>query len=229
MSLRPTALIFSGGVGHPFGETSPVLAEYLEEAGWDARIETALADVIAGLPAADLLVVNALYWSMTQDEKYAPLRERWATYLGDEEIHAIDRFVRGGGALLVMHTGTICWDTQPLWREIMGGGWQWGRSHHPPYGPIRVKLTAAGERISDGEAEFELVDEAYHQLLPSPDCVVLAECDLGEGRQPVAWLREYGSGRVAVDALGHDVPSLTQPDHRALIAAQLNWLGNGRA
>jgi type 1 glutamine amidotransferase len=111
----------------------------------------------------------------------------------------------------------------------MGGGWTWGRSHHPPYGPIEVRLTEAGQQISDGPAEFELIDEAYHQLAPKADCIVLANCDLGQGSQPLAWVRQYGSGKVAVDALGHDVRSIEQEGHRAMIAGQLNWLRDEHA
>ncbi|HEX8400794.1 MAG TPA: ThuA domain-containing protein [Allosphingosinicella sp.] len=226
MTQRPAAILYSGGVGHPFAETTPVLAGYAQEGGWKTRIETRLEAMLVGLQTADLLIVNALYWSMTQDEKYAPLRDRWGVRLGDDQFARLDGFVAGGGRLLVIHTGTICWDTQPGWREIMGGGWEWGRSHHPPYGPVHVTLTEAGREISGGAPAFDLVDEAYHALSPAPDCTILATCDLGQGEQPLAWLRAYGQGQVAVDALGHDVASLTQPGHRALVRGQLDWLAD---
>lgn len=106
----------------------------------------------------------------------------------------------------------------------MGGGWVWGHSHHPPLGKIRVSLTADGVEISDGPAHFELLDEAYHNLDPKPDCKILATCEIEDGPQPVVWVRRFGNGRVAVDSLGHDARSINAPGHRELIAAQLNWL-----
>jgi uncharacterized protein len=92
MSGAASAVVFSGGFGHPFAETSPDLETVVED-----------------LPTTELLVVNALYWSMVQDEKYAPLRERWAFHLGDDQMDALNDFVGGGGRLMVVHTGVICW------------------------------------------------------------------------------------------------------------------------
>ena len=224
MSSAKSAVLFSGGVGHPFEQTSPILARLIDEAGWDCRIETDLDAALADLPAAGLFAVNALYWSMTQGEKYAPLRAQWARELQPGQMDAMETFVANGGRLFALHTSTICWDTEPRWRQLIGGGWEWGVSHHPPYGPITVDLTGAGESLSEGQSHFDLVDEAYHNLAPAADCTVLATADLGEGPQPLAWNRDFGEGKVAVDALGHDVRSLEQPDHAALIRAQLKWL-----
>lgn len=217
-------ILFSGGYNHPFADSSRALADLAVRAGWDVTIKEQLDGALEQLPASGILLVNALYWSMTQHEKYAADRPQWAFHMRDDQIAAIDRFVSGGGRLFVLHVGTICWDTQPLWREIMGGGWQWGRSHHPPMGRIFVDLTPDGEQLSGAATHFELLDEAYHYLDPAPDCRILATCTLDEGAQPVAWTRNYGEGRVAVDALGHDGRSLAEPDHAALIGGMLHWL-----
>lgn len=219
------AIILSGGYSHPFQESSPALAALIEEAGFAPQIEEGIDAAIAALaerPA--LLAVNALMWSMMQHEKYAPDRERYAYDMPDSHMDAIESYVAGGGRLFVLHVSTICWDTQPRWHEVMGGGWTWGHSHHPPFGSIYVELTEAGVSASSGPARFDLLDEAYHNLDLRTDCQVLATCEINEGRQPVAWIRQFGSGRVAVDALGHDARSINAPGHRELIAAQLEWL-----
>lgn len=217
-------VLFSGGYSHPFAESSPVLASHAAAAGWTVQIEQNLDAALEQIAHCGLLLVNALHWSMVQHEKYAADRAQWAFHMSGAQIAAIDKFVCGGGRLFVLHVGTICWDTQPLWREIMGGGWQWGRSHHPPLGRIGVELTTAGMALSGGSSRFELEDEAYHNLDPAPDCRILATCAIDEGDQPVAWVRCYGKGRVAVDALGHDARSLSEPGHAALIGGLLRWL-----
>ncbi|BBE35651.1 ThuA domain-containing protein [Sphingosinicella microcystinivorans] len=224
MRAKPSALIYSGGYSHPFAETTSVLSGYAEMSGFALVVEEDIDAAIARLAEVDLLVVNALYWGMTQYERYAPHRERWAYVLPDTHMAALRNFVVRGGALLVMHTGTICWDTQPDWIRLMGGGWSWERSYHPPLGDAVVELTAEGRRYSNGPSHFALVDEVYHRLDPSTDCTVLANGDVGEGAQPVAWVRREGAGRVAVDALGHDARSLTAPGHAALIMGLLAWL-----
>lgn len=224
MRAARSAVLFSGGVGHPFEASSSLFAELIEAEGWAVRIETDLDQALALLPEVDLLAINALYWSMTQHEKYALLRAEWARSLSDAQMDAIEGFVHCGGHLFVLHTGTICWDTQPRWHALMGGGWNWETSHHPPLGPVTVDLTLAGARFSDGARQFELIDEAYHNLAPAPDCSVLATADLGHGPQPLAWVRNVAEGKVAVDALGHDDRSLREPGHRSLIRGQLQWL-----
>ena len=219
------ALILSGGYSHPFGESTAALAGVIAEAGYEVVVEEDIDAAIAALDdRPDLLAVNALRWSMTQHEKYAPDRERFAYELPDSHMDALADYVAGGGRLFVLHVSTICFDTQPRWHEVMGGGWTWGHSHHPPMGRITVQLTDMGSELSAGPDTFELLDEAYHNLDPREDCTVLATCEIEEGPQPLAWTRHYGEGRVAVDALGHDARSINAPGHLELIAAQLEWL-----
>jgi type 1 glutamine amidotransferase len=229
--IRPArAIIYSGGFGHPFAETTPLIAALAEARGWVTETVGTIDEAAARLsPDVGLLIVNALSWTMTQHEKYAPFRDEWAYTLPDEHLAGMRDFVAAGGALLVMHTGTICWDNQPGWLDLMGGGWDWSRSHHPPLGEIAVALTEDGKGYSDGPDRFDLVDEAYHRLDPAPDCTVLAQADAGHGPVPVAWTRQVGQGRVAVDALGHDARSLTAPGHQALLGAMFDWLRGGDA
>lgn len=223
--MKQEAILISGGYSHPFSESSATLAQLIEAAGWRVTIQEDIDQAMAALarrPA--LLAVNALMWSMTQHEKYAPDRDQYAYLLPDSYMDAIQDYVANGGRLFVLHVSTICWDTQPRWHEVMGGGWTWGRTHHPPFGAITVQLTPEGHSLSVGSDRFALLDEAYHNLDPRPDCTVIATCEIEEGPQPVAWTRTYGNGRVAVDALGHDARSLNDPNHAAMIAGLLGWL-----
>lgn len=219
--MTERAVIFSGGVGHPFADTSAELARLLSEHGWAAEIFSDLNEALERLAGAGLLVVNALAWSMTQDAKYAPMREQWAFTMSAVQMDQIAAFAESGGKLLVMHTGLICFDSQPRWRRLLGGGWTWHVSYHPPYGPFTVQLTEAGQALSNGPATFEIEDEAYHHLAPDADCLVLAAADLGAGPQPLAWTK---GENIAVDALGHDVRALSQPGHRALLDGMLRKL-----
>ncbi len=224
MTGTPRAIVLSGGYAHPFAQTSAAVAELVAAFGLDPQVHETVADALRALPGARLLVVNALWWSMRQDPKYAPHRSAHARDLADADLAAFVRHVEAGGSLLAMHTATICWDTQPGWRALIGGGWAWGRSHHPPLGPVSIGLSPAGRALSGGPPAFGLVDEAYHALDPAVDCRILAYATVGGPPQPVAWTRLQGSGRVAVDALGHDVRSLREPGHEALLRGTIEWL-----
>ncbi|WP_298192901.1 ThuA domain-containing protein [Novosphingobium sp.] len=212
-------ILYSDGYNHPFARSSEALASIARGFGLAVTITSDLADALGQLqPGRDVLGVNALRWSMTQFERYAADRPLWAGRLSSEHLAAMTDHVARGGGLLAMHTAVICWDNQPGWLDLLGGGWNWDRSHHPPLGPITVQPLAAGA------VPFEAVDEAYHHLDPAADCEIMATADAGEGAQPVVWRRRHGSGRIVVDALGHDERSLGTTGHVAILQAMLGWL-----
>lgn len=226
--------IYSDGYNHPFAESSAALANIARHAGLTARITSDLGEALGWLtPSEGILAVNALRWSMTQFERYANDRPVWAGAISDADMLAICQHVETGGGLLACHTAVICWDLEPRWPALLGGGWDWSRSSHPPLGPFEVSLTPAGAGLSQGSARFTVNDEAYHALDPAADCEVLATADLGAesgaGPQPLVWRRRVGQGRVAVNALGHDGASLQVPGHSALVAGILEWLGGNVA
>jgi len=215
----PRLILYSDGYNHPFAQSSNALADSAQGMGLPTEITSDLADALARLrPGRDVLGINALRWSMTQFERYAADRPHWAGSLSDEHLAAMMDHVTSGGGLLAMHTAVICWDNQPGWLELLGGGWNWDRSHHPPLGPINVEPSPALG------APFEIIDEAYHHLDPAADCEIMATANAGEGAQPVVWQRRHGAGRIVVDALGHDARSLGAAGHVAILHAMLGWL-----
>lgn len=215
----PRLILYSGGYNHPFAQSSEALASIARGAGLAVSITSDLADALAQLrQGRDVLGINALRWSMTQFERYAADRPQWAGSLSSEHFAAMAGHVTSGGGLLAMHTAVICWDNQPGWLDLLGGGWDWTRSHHPPLGAIMVQPSPAFA------APFEVVDEAYHNLDPAADCEIVATAEAGEGPQPVVWRRRHGAGRIVVDALGHDARALGAAGHIAILEAMLGWL-----
>jgi uncharacterized protein len=229
-------LILTGGLRHPFDDASQALQDMLAESGIESEITQDLEDGLARLSRDkyDMLTVYALRWRMLGDEKYAPHRAQWAFSLSRQGRDRITDYVRRGGALFGLHTASICFDDWPEWKEVLGGAWIWGRSFHPPRGPVLARPAGAGHPITDGSTTFEVNDEVYSNLDLMPDVTPLmsATANTGApdaGAAPVLWARAYGAGRVVYDALGHDRASLEQPDHRRIILRSANWLLGGRA
>lgn len=223
------ALIYSGGINHPFAESAPALARVLEAGGLAPRLSFELDELLGWLRADPqaLLVVYALRWSMTQHEKYAPDRERWAMALPQPARAAIAGHVHAGGGLLALHTASICFDDWPEWADVMGGAWQWGRSYHPPLGPVQAYLNIQ-HPLARGLGDFALTDEVYSEqrVLPGVEIYGWAETtgdSPATGRQPVFWTHRYGAGRVVYDGLGHDAASLEHPVHRRLVQRAALW------
>jgi type 1 glutamine amidotransferase len=215
-------VLLSGGIFHPFSETSAELAALLAPLGIETEIFEDVDEAVDALAGAALFTVNALRWRMA-GEKYDPHRDEWAFSLAEPKRERVASFVAGGGGLLGIHTASICFDDWPGWGELLGAAWIWGTSHHPPPGPFIAKPTAAGHPITRGIAAFEIEDEIYSALALEPDVVPLLASSEESGGQPLLWARAVGRGRVVYDALGHDERALAHESHRRLLRRAALW------
>lgn len=222
-------LIVTGGIFHPFEETSQALAGLLGSVGISSQITTDLEDGMRALATGqfELLTVYALRWTMTQKDKYEPYRKQWAYRSSKALSDTLTGFVSGGGALLGLHTASICFDDWPQWRDVLGGQWDWDQSFHPPLAPVSILPTDHFHPIVADVQPFEINDEVYHHLSPMPDVKPLLSSDVGSGPQPVLWARQFGEGKVVYDALGHDAESITHPVHAGILQRAAQWLTNG--
>lgn len=225
----PAAILYTGGLNHPSAAILPAWRQILGEAGFTIAASEDLDEVAGWLTAAPqaLLVVHALRWMMTQNEKYAPDRAQWAMSPSAAARAALAGHVARGGGLLALHTTSICFDTWPEWQQVLGGGWQWGTSFHPLYGPVRATLDDT-HFLARGLPPFEVHDEAYSNLkiLPGAKVFGWAECQgIADAPPPapVMWTWEGSGGRVAYDGLGHDGKSMLDPTHRQLIQRAALW------
>ncbi len=204
MSVRN--LLLSGGIYHPFAETSEAVAGILSSQG----IETTVLPVAEGLSRLagehfDLLTINALAFSMTQAEKYGPLRDRHAFATRPEDRAAILAHMARGGGLLGLHTAAICFDGWDEWPVLLGAGWVWGMSHHPM--PEYVTVEGAGG--------FALWDELYCDLAIDPDTEVLATATSQSvaAPQPVLTRKD----RAVYLSLGHDLTGVSSPGYAGML------------
>lgn len=229
-------LLLSGGPGHPFATTSSMLADLLADEGIETTVMTEPADAMDALRAAeegigdpiDLLTVNALRWRMAQD-RYAAQRDQYAVALDRTDLAVVDRFVRGGGGLLALHTAVICFDADPSWHALCGASWHWDRSSHPALGPVEVEVTEAGRahQLTRGIERFVIEDEAYGFLDEDRDLVPLLTAGHGGRTHPLLWARPVGSGRVVTDLLGHGPDSFEHPTHRTILVRAASWAIDG--
>ena len=123
-----TNLVISGGPLHDFAASTDALVGVLEGEGLRCSVvedpRAGLRELVERPGAWDVVTVNALAWRAGA-ERHAHLRDEWAFTLHDDESLAIDRYVRGGGALLACHAAVICFDGDPRWAACLGATWNW--------------------------------------------------------------------------------------------------------
>ena len=228
MSKPLRHVLVTGGIYHDFAATAAAFAKAIEPMGVQTTIavdaDAALSNV--DVSNCELLTIDALLFTMTQHEKYAPLRGQHAFELSAGARESVDRYVRQGGSLLGLHTASICFDGWAQWARILGAGWVWGQSSHPPAGKVRVERAIDGDDIVTDAPPFEVFDEVYRglQLAPEAEPLLRARAESDDELHPVMWRYRYGAGRVIYDALGHGPDSITEPTHLGILKRAVQWL-----
>lgn len=225
MQLRN--LILSGGINHDYEDTSAALAEEFAAAGFESFI---FSDMNAAFDTIrndryDLITMNALRWRMLDDDKYIPDREQWAYEIGQRDRDILKAHLAAGGGLLGLHTSAICFDTWAEWPALLGAKWIWGESYHPP--PARVRITHINQHHPSTKmlADFDVVDEVYHNIQPASDAVPLFATTSQEdgSEQTLAWAHQVGAGRVIYSSLGHDRASVKTKGHAQFLRNAALW------
>ena len=229
----PLNLILHGGIYHDFAGGARAIAEALAAIGIHSEFETDVEGAFARLRAGDvdMLTVYALRWRMLDHEKYEPFRAEYAMSVSADGRAALEDFVRGGGALLALHTASICFDDWPGWGEVLGARWRWGQSFHPAPQIVPVHVEDGSHEIAAGVADFEVEDEIFHAL-EATDAIhplLSARAVPDAAPQPMLWARRHGEGRVVYDALGHTVASISHPAHQRVLQQAARWLSGNTA
>lgn len=225
-SVTGTSLLLTGGFSHDFPASSAAVAGLLAGLGVQTEIRADVNEALASLGAGrsyDLLTINALRFVM-DDERFARHRDQYTLRLSEAARDGMLAHLARGGGLLGQHTASICFSDFPAWGEILGGSWDWDQSWHPPRGPIQVDISEPGHPITAGLPGFGVTDEVYHDLVLQPDIRPLVTARIDAASQPMLWVRHWRGSRVAYDALGHDVASITHPVHAALIRRAALWV-----
>ena len=143
---------------------------------------------------------------------------------------ALAEYVKAGGGLVVIHFAIFAFPGWEEYRHIIGRVWV-GRvsgkkiSGHSPRGPFDVKVLDRDHPAVAGLEDFTADDELYSKLQGVDRIHVLldAPSEYSGKREPVAWTRAYGKGRVLVTVLGHDLKSREVPAFKTLLRQGTAW------
>lgn len=130
---------------------------------------------------------------------------------------AFAEYVRAGGGLLVVHSGTIVGEL-PTLRRLIGGAFV----QHPPR--CEVTVTPQGEHPITTDVEpYTLVDEHYFMETDDLQAHHFLSTTSEHGAQSGGWLRDEGEGRVCVLAPGHTMEVWQHREFLTLVRNGLRW------
>lgn len=181
--------------GHPWKQTAPLLADLLRK---DTRLVVDVNDdwkaALASPKLSDysVAVLHMMNWQ-TPD----PPAETLANF---------QKFVADGGGLVLVHFACGSFQKWPEFVKIAGRIWNPKMRGHDPHGKFTVEFTDAKHPITEGLKPFETLDELYTCLDGDTPMTILAKATSKVDKKdyPMAFVLEYGKGRVFHCPLGHD-------------------------
>jgi type 1 glutamine amidotransferase len=141
-----------------------------------------------------------------------------------EQVDALLGAVRAGAGFVGLHAATATFLGYPDYLRMVGGRFR----RHDPIKRFTIRFVDRDHPISAGLDDYEHEDELYELTadvldrqndVPLEGVRVLAEA---EGH-PMVYVKEFGAGRVAYLASGHDERSLGHPTYRTLFTRAVGW------
>jgi type 1 glutamine amidotransferase len=199
--------------GHNWKRTTPVLAKAIAA---DERLSVSIteepndlrADTIADY---DVIVLHFMDWEAPDP--------------GPEARANLKRLIKSGKGLVLVHFACGAFQQWPEFVELAGRVWDPKLRGHDPHGKFTVRIIDNKHPAMNAMTQFETVDELYTCLTGKTPIKVLAEArSKADGKNyPMAFVLNYGKGRVFHSVLGHDVQALANPHVGRLFRNACVW------
>jgi len=210
---KSVLMVWGGWEGHEPKQCVDVFAPYLQEQGFEVRIENTL-DVYLEEDYMKSVSLVVPVWTMGEIE-------------GEQAQGLLDA-VRSGVGIAGWHGGMADSFRNHTEYQFMGGG-QWV-AHPGGIIDYTVNIINPDDAITAGLEDFAIHSEQYY-MHADPGNEVLAtttlsgeHCPWIEGTvMPVVWKRQYGEGRVFYTSLGHVAADFQVPEARILVERGMLW------
>ena len=208
---------------HVWRETTAALQEALLA---DSRMQiTVVTDpeflATKNLFNYDVVVLNYCNWQ--RPGLSAEAQANFVKYLQDGGGLALIHFANGAFHASLPETPPSDW---PEYRNICRRVWDHaaGRSSHDPYGRFKVEISK-DHPITAGLNSFETIDELYcNQAGDAPiEVLATAHSTVTNRDEPMAFVYNYGQGRVFQTVLGHAAESIRVPGESELMRRGVVW------
>jgi len=204
------------GIDHPahnWRQTAPALADVLRE---DKRLTVDVVEQPEYLGTDnmfdyDIIVIHFMNW-----EKPDP---------GPIARANLQKFVNDGKGLFILHFGCGAFQGWEEFPNLAGRAWDPEMRAHDPHGPFTVDIVNKSHPITRDLDSFRTDDELYTCLAGDRSINLLATArSKVDGKDyPMAFVFNYGKGRVFHCALGHDVKAIKNPPAAELFRRGCAW------
>jgi len=211
----PIRVLIVTGVDHPshhWQETAPALRDVLEH---DGRFDVDIVPDPEALADDEIFQYDEL---LLHFKNYKPLTR------GEKAKKNLIQFVRSGKGLVILHFACGAFEDWPEFHNLAGKVWD-QKTSHDPRGPFTVHIANTKHPVTRGLQDFQTDDELYICLVGERPVEVLATARSKKtGKDhPMAFVFQYGRGRVFHTSLGHDVKAIRMPGVAELIRRGSAW------
>jgi type 1 glutamine amidotransferase len=203
--------------GHRWKQTAPAIRAVLEQ---DKRFDVRIVEDPEFLASAAIFDYDVLFLHF---KNYQPVARA-------KQVHEnLVNFVKQGKGLVLLHFACGAFEDWPEFRDLAGRVWNKDqKSPHDPRAPFMVHITAPEHPLMRGMQDFQADDELYTCLVGERPVEVLATArsKVTGKDQPMAFVFDYGQGRVFHTPLGHDVKAIELPGVAELLRRGCRWVAH---
>ena len=130
----------------------------------------------------------------------------------------LDEFARNGGGVVGVHATDANKKSDVYW-ELLGG--RFAGHGHAQYTAF---ICDKEHPITAGMDDFQISDETYCHTFHRNLCMrCLVRMNQGKERQCMAWVQNYGKGRVFTTGFGDNRSAWTNPQFQRLVVRAMYW------
>jgi uncharacterized protein len=207
--------------------------------GWPGHTPYGIADwtreILDELSLVDVDETNDIFRLEGDLTSYDLIILGWNNALTTEDLSEAQEksllgAVQAGTGIAAWHGAAAAFRSSLQYHFMLGGDFvehPGGEGYPQPY---QVTITDPDHEVTRGVHAFAAASEQYYMHV-DPNNHVLAETSFSDEHlpwiqghtSPVAWVRQWGEGRVFYHSIGHTVADLADPDVRLLTKQGIAW------
>ena len=213
--------LYGGWPGHRPQEIAEWTQGLFDELGFEVEQTRDPFALHADLTGYDLVVVGWNNALTTED-------------LSDDQEESLLSAVQAGTGFAAWHGAAAAFRSSLRYHLMLGGDFLAHPAGEGAPHPYTVRITDPDHPVSHGVEDFPVASEQYYMHTDSNNQVLAETTFDGEPwpwleglTSPVAWVRQWGEGRVFYHSIGHGPQDLAGADVRRLTLQGLRWAARG--